>query len=171
MEKIVWARAWAIEQEQYDNAPANQVGLIRRVLSNPAYSIWWQMSDLNHAIMKRCETMVKLLCKASFLKDDDCRLKKKPLGSRMCTMCELGALENVEHMVMQCPANNVYRNLLYNGINEIAPGVEPANFLNVVMGKFIEGWDFEQMVPIWEISVVYVVNMYYDSLRARQGIG
>ena len=169
--KAVWARAWAIEQEQYDNAPANQVGLIRGVLNTPAYSIWWQMSDLNHAIMKRCETMVKLLCKASFLKDDDCRLKKKNLGARMCTRCELGALENVEHMVMQCPANDDNRFLLYNGINGIAPNIEPENFLNVVMGKFIDDWDFEQMVPIWEISVVYVVNMYYDSLRARQGIG
>ena len=129
------------------------------------------MSDNNIYNMKRCEIMVKLLCKASSLKDDDCRLRSKTVGSRMCIRCDLGAPENATHMIMQCPENVHAGVCLNTEISEIAPNIDPQEFLNIVLGKSIDGWSYEQMEPIWEISARYVTKMYFDTLKARQALG
>ena len=160
-----------MELDEYNSYTNNKVELLNRVLRGPAYSVWWQMSDVNHTIMKRCEVMVKLLCKASATKDDDCRLKRQPIGSRMCIRCDLGAPEDAKHVIMQCPANVDNRNCLSEEINEITPDIEPCNFLSIILGKFLDGWSYEQMVPIWQISAKYVTRIYFDTLRARQGVG
>ena len=115
--------------------------------------------------------MVKLLCKASSLKDDDCRLRSDTIGSRMCSRCYLGAPENTYHMIMQCPENENARIRLNTEIEEIAPNIDPQEFLSIVLGKPIEGWCYEQMVPIWEISAKYVTMMYFDILKDRQALG
>ena len=115
--------------------------------------------------------MVKILCKATLLKDDDCRLKGQPFGSRMCIRCLLGSLENATHMIMQCPANAPYRQSMHEEIGEIHPGIDPQEYLNIVLGKCIVEWELEDMVPIWEISAKYVNLMYFDTLRSRTGIG
>ena len=57
--------------------------------------------------------MVKLLYKASSLKDDDCRLKSQ---------------------TMQCPENAQIRKLLIDEIEEIAPKIEPQAFLSILIG-------------------------------------
>ena len=169
--KSVWEKAWALELEEYNSYTDNKVELLKKVMSGPAYSVWWQMSDANHAIMKRCEIMVKLICKASALKDDDCRLKRLPLGSRMCTRCDLGAPEDAKHVIMQCPANSDNKRLMCEEIEVITPDIDPCNLLGILLGRFIDGWSYEQMVPIWEISARYVVMMYFDTLRDRHGVG
>ena len=169
--KSVWEKAWALEMDEFNLYDDHKTVLLKRVLSGPAYSIWWQMSDSNHYIMRQCEIMVKLLCKASALKDDDPRLKRQPFGARMCIRCNLGAPEDANHVIMQCPANSDNRGFLNAEINEITPDIDPGNFLGVVLGKFLDGWSYEQMVPIWEISARYVTTMYFDTLRARQGVG
>ena len=173
MEERVWERAWSIELNEWDDPDYQMKGgeLISRVMKGPAYSVWWQMADCNQSIMKRCEVMVKLLCKASALKDDDCRLKSQPFGSRMCIRCELGAPENTNHMVMQCPANEDSRRALYEEISLLAPQIVPQEYLNTLLGKEIDGWEYEHMLPVWEVSSKWVTKMYYDTLRARQGVG
>ena len=91
----------------------------------------------------------------------------------MCTRCDPGAPENAVHMVMQCPANVSHRDHLSNEITDICPDIEPQEFLGVVLeiGKEIDGMAFIQMRPIWEISAKHVSYMYYDTLKARTGVG
>ena len=171
--KSVWSNAWALENTDWQLLVGNESGieLLSKVIEMPTYSIWWQMSDGNHGILRRCEVMIKILCKATLLKDDDCRLRGQPFGSRMCIRCELGALENASHMIMQCPANAHHRQSMHNEIVVLHPDIDPQEYLSVVLGKCIVGWEYENMVPIWEISARYVNLMYFDTLRSRQGIG
>ena len=171
--KIVWGNAWAIEVAEWRLLTGNEpsLELINKVTIEPVYSIWWQMSDRNRSILRKCETMVRILCKATLLKDDDCRLKGQPFGSRMCIRCELGALETATHMIMQCPSNAPHRQSIHDEIRVIIPHIDPQEYLNVIMGKCIDEWEYDNMVPIWEISAKYVNLMYFDTLRSRQGIG
>ena len=83
----------------------------------------------------------------------------------------MGVLETATHMVMQCPSNALHRQAMHDDISEITPFIDPQEYMNVIMGKSIDEWDYENMVPIWEISAKYVNLMYYDTLRSRQGIG
>ena len=116
------------------------------------------LSDRNRSILRRCEVMIKILCKASLLKDDDCRLKGQPFGSRMCIRCVLCALETATHMIMQCPANAHHRQSMHDEIRVIHPGIYPQEYLNVVMGKCIVEWEYDNVVPIWEISAKWFQN-------------
>ena len=74
--KIVWGNAWTMEVDEWRLLAGNEpsLDLLDKVTFEPVYSIWWQMSDRNRAILRKCEVMIKILCKASLLKDDDCRL-------------------------------------------------------------------------------------------------
>ena len=63
----------------------SSLNILCRIVDGPAYSVWWQLSDKAPALVRKCETMVKLLCKGSYIKDDD-----SSIGARMCTHCERG---------------------------------------------------------------------------------
>ena len=89
----------------------------------------------------------------------------------MCIRCDLGAPENTVHMIMQCPANDESRMLTYREITNICPGIDPQEFLSIIMGKYIDGWDFGDMIPIWETSARHITKMYFDTLRDREGMG
>ena len=71
---------------------------------------------------------------------------------------------------MQCPVQEGKREAMFNEIDAIYPGLEPAMAFSVLMGKHIEGCDFETMLGIWSISCKYIVQMYYDVLNARKGV-
>ena len=149
---MVWASAWALELNDWHNVDPLRGGLdlLMKVMEGPLYSTWWQLADTNQTMMKRCEVMIKIICRASMLKDDDCRLKSQPFGSRMCTRCNLGSPENGMHMIMQCPANEHIRVALSHEVAEICPNIDPQEFFSVVLGREIRGWSFEHMRPIWE---------------------
>ena len=74
---LVWASAWAHELYEWHSPDEVPKGLdvLDKVMVGPSYSTWWQISDKNHVMLRRSEVMVKILCKASLLIDDDCRLK------------------------------------------------------------------------------------------------
>ena len=63
------------------------------------------------------------------------------------------------------------RGHLNRELSEICPTIDPQEFLGVVLGRDIEGWDFDNMRPIREVSAKYVSLMYNDTLRARTGVG
>ena len=122
--------------------------------------------------MRKCEIMVKLLCHASLLKQDDGRLRSAPFGSRGCTLCDNAANENARHMVMQCSFNEGKRTAMFNEIETVYPRVypnlEPAEAFSVLMGKHIEGCDPERMVHIWKISCNYITQMCYGVINLRK---
>ena len=53
--------------------------------------------------MRDCETIVSLVTHSSVLRSDDVRFKGVPLGARLCDKCDLAALDDARHLVMQCP--------------------------------------------------------------------
>ena len=170
--KVIWAAAWQIEMDEWEHKThnSNTHSLLGMVMEGPAYNIWWQVSDADHTLVRACELMVKLLCKGSKLKSDDIRLRGSTVFTRMCSHCDLGSLEDTLHLIMQCPAQADTRLELYKQIDVICPGLEHQEYFYVIMGKFIEGWSFEDMMPIWRASCQQVMKMYRFAIR-REGIG
>ena len=105
------------------------------------------------------------------LRAPDFKIPPTKQVSHRCTRCELGLLENTTHMVMQCPANEAHRTNLNREVMAICPDIDPQEFFNILMGKYIDDWDFEDMKPIWESSAMHVTKMYGDTLRDREGMG
>ena len=50
-----------------------------------------------------CDIMAALVCDKSLQKSTDHRFKRKSFSHKICNRCDLGILENVGHIVMQCP--------------------------------------------------------------------
>ena len=66
-------------------------------------------------MQKMCETMTRLICQASRLRADEPGLKSTSVGARMCLNCNLGIVENLYHMIMQCP---IMEDIRYNMYTE-----------------------------------------------------
>ena len=49
------------------------------------------------------DLMAGLVSHANLLKCDDVRLKSLPHGNKVCGLFELVVLEDMNHIVMQCP--------------------------------------------------------------------
>ena len=168
--KMVWDKVWLCEREHWDDYMSNNTkcDLIKLVSPSPMYSIWWMISDCHQEYMRRCETMVRILCHTSLLKSDDVKLIRSSFMARSCSMCENAAYEDIRHIVMQCSAQDRIRHVMYEQIILKVP--EAANLCNfgVLLGNAIEGWDCNEMLPIWLISCTYIVQMYYNVLRFRK---
>ena len=54
--------------------------------------------------------MIKLVIHSSLLKTDDVRLKGLPVLARFCDKCDLSAMDDVRHLVLQCPNLQPERN-------------------------------------------------------------
>ena len=171
--KVVWERAWTLEKEVWDGkiVEDKHFDLISRATNGPGYSIWWTIADAKQSRMKQCEAMVKLITHTSALKGDDCRLKRLPFGSKMCIQCELGSIEDANHMILQCPMHEHLRIKMQNDIN-MHYTLEIGEFtLDVMLGNYLYGRSLEEMLNLWYIASHYIYQMYIDTLRSRQGIG
>ena len=167
--KLVWDRAWAIEDREWREVTLihDKMELIRMVTDKPMYSVWWLLADHCQNFMKRCELMVKLLCHASRLKADDCKLLRASFMSRACPLCENASYETTLHMVMQCPYHQELRNEMYGAITDYGRVLDNACTFEVLMGGVIDGWDIVGMLPIWKISCTYISRMYYNVINSR----
>ena len=54
-------------------------------------------------MIKVCKCIAKIICHTSLLKVDDYRLKDQPPSGRMRELCYLYCIENIQHLLMQCP--------------------------------------------------------------------
>ena len=118
--------------------------------------------------MKKCEIMIKLLCHASLLKQDDGRLRGAPFGSRSCILCQNAAYKGAEHMIMQCSFNEDKRAAMFNEIDAVHPNLNPADAFRVIMGRHIEECGPDRMVQVWKIACHYIAQMYYGVLNSRK---
>ena len=121
--------------------------------------------------MKQCEVMVKLISHTSLLKGDDGRLRKLPSGSRMCTMCELCSIEDANHMIMQCPRHETHRVNMHNEINRHYNLDCGKCTFGIILGGYLEGKDYDNMITLWNISSHHIYLMYKDVLSNRIGVG
>ena len=168
--RVVWQKAWEIEQETWDNlmVSCKYVDLLKQVMTQPSYSIWWIISDNDRRYMRRCEVMVKLLCHTSLLKDDNCKLRKTSIWTRMCYLCDLGCIENANHVIMQCPFQQDMRNEMFDSISAIYNDIGNVNVFSTLLGKPIEGLHIQQMYEIWIIACTYVSKMYWAVIRETE---
>ena len=120
-----------------------------------------------------CETMSALVCDTSLLKATDYRLKKKSYSHKICTRCELGCVEDIKHLVMQCPAfsnqmNDLFEKLLQMD-NEIAGRVahDPGNYFKIIMGMQPEYASFDLMVEIWLLTGDTISKIYRNASKGR----
>ena len=166
---LVWEKAWANEHDEWQGIRNTDrfVNLYNYVSMTPEYSIWWQISDDDRSYMKRCEVMVRLLCRSSQLKQDDCRFKRSTIAERMCTLCELAAPEDALHMIMQCPAHTQLRMRLQDEVCDICPDFRTREVFSTILGKPLEGIDEYNMWLIWKITCTYTARMYWFTVKSR----
>ena len=123
--KIVWQRAWEIEDEDWLFRAALHPSLnnLNKIIGKPLYLVWWQVSDVVPSLIRCCETMSKILCGASKLKCHDQTLRRATFLSRKCTLCNEHAIEDIEHLVMNCGYHAVTRTEMFNEIYNIENGI------------------------------------------------
>ena len=103
--KKIWKRAWDMDEcfWAFQTLCHRSLDLLANVCGGAGYLVWWQISDVNHSLMKCCEVMVRLLSHASLLKTDDVRLKGSSIAARFCNMCDHAAMDDARHLILQCP--------------------------------------------------------------------
>ena len=118
---IVWSRAWDMEnQDWYIRTNLFMTReFISATVDNVKPLIWWQLSDISPDIILHCETMSKLVCKASKLKSDDFRYRNEAVNRPYCELCPDLVIENVEHLLIHCLYLRNERDAMFNEISEI----------------------------------------------------
>ena len=118
---LVWTKAWDLENRDWNirSRLFKTTKYINLTQDSVETLIWWQLGDQSHHIMKCCETMVKLVCRASRLKSDDFRYKNENNMSPYCDLCQNFAFENVEHLILQCPSLDNLRGIMLGQINDV----------------------------------------------------
>ena len=160
--KLVWARGWALDDAFWRVScmmhTANN--LLARSVGKSRYITWSYISDRWPHLIRMCETMVRVVCHTSRLKCDDFRLKGATHSQVTCERCDLYAVEDIEHILMQCPSFDRDRMRMYDQLCMIDPGFmercaeEPGEVLAWLLGKPIEGGgdgdDGRIMENIWK---------------------
>ena len=166
---LVWGKAWDIEREwwqhHYDND--RHLDLIVHTSITPAYTIWWQIADLDRSYMKYCEVMVKILCHCTKLKEDDFRYKRATINERMCALCDQAAPEDALHMIMQCPYHAEWRGVLQDEVSLICPNFGAREVFYTILGKPLADVDMYNMWQIWKITCYHTARMYWERIGVR----
>ena len=104
---------------------------------------------------------------------EDYRLKGKSFSHRICTKCELGILEDIKHLLMQCPYYTEERKQLQHSIQLIGTELsdriinDPPNYFNTIMGKQPEDTDFQEMIAIWLMTGDHISRLYKRTVIGR----
>ena len=167
---MVWENAWRLDDGYWKSIMTlnSECSLLSRVIGASRYLYWWFLSDKTPWVMKMCETLTKIVCRTSLLKADDARLEGSLFSYRTCTMCDHYTLENIEHIIMQCPAVRIK---MYQDIYRVCPRFEtlcqehPGLVLAWLLGRQPDELSFETMEYVWEISGCYVL---YDRKRSHR---
>ena len=165
---LVWEKAWEREEEDcvLMYKQPHQDYLLFRVSDMPYYLIWWALADLYPRKIRMCEIMAALVCDTGLLRANDLRLKKKSFSHKVCGRCDLGILENINHVVMQCPYFQDDRARMCEAIQQLGSDTARSvmediqNFFYVIMGKHPDGAPFQAMIEIWLITGDIISNMY-----------
>ena len=114
----VWSQAWRLEDAYWEstsliNRDCKYLNMTSGVSS---YSTWWAISDILPSLIRVSENLVKIVSRYSKLKADDYRLNGLSQSHKVCSRCDLYAIENIEHMLMQCPAYEEAQSEMYEEI-------------------------------------------------------
>ena len=172
----IWERAWSVEDFDWNIRTRyfEITKMYKEIESGPQYSIWWKLADKFPRIIRQCETMIKLICGASRLKEDDQHCKSKGI---MCSHCKKYAKEDACHVIMQCSDTEHLRREMANSINERIGNVYYTNismrgdYFNILLGKICDEFPAEVMTTFWATTCIYVSKMYWSAINNRIGIG
>ena len=148
---------------------------IENTSSKVKYFVWWAISDSCPVLMKECEIMVKIMCKASRLKCDDYNLTT--FMQKACNLCDSAAYENIEHVTMYCPYFNEYRQQMLDEMRKIPNGIgrviiEGSDDITCyLIGKQHPQFTYDDMIPFWVISCRWIYKMYTTLINNRAGVG
>ena len=128
-------------------------------------------------IMSECETMAKIVCKASDLKCDSYKFKGQSFLSKSCSLCEHTAYENAEHVIMSCPYNTDLRTAMCNELSTMRECRDIWNVipntctLKVILGGTPDNMEFSSLIPVWCTAAKWVHKMYLRTVNERSGVG
>ena len=176
---VVWSRVWELENVYWriQTQLHRNLDLLTRIVDEPRYLSWWWLSDRHPNMMRQCETMAKLVCHASMLRSDDVRLKGLNRSYRQCPLCDLAALDDAYHLLLQCLALQLERNQLFLTITNIPDGTgniaieAEDDTLALLLGKAVLVLDLHQLEGLWVLIANCVSNMYRRNLTLKEGIG
>ena len=138
--------------------------------------IWWQLGDICPELMYQCESMVKLVCRASELKCD--MYKHRCEGNDVyCDLCTSFAYKDAKHIIMQCPGLNTIRNRMYAQISsleassntQILSGINDMHAL--ILGNVPYNLQHDICLGLLQIIARNVHDMYWEVMTNREGIG
>ena len=173
--KCIWKKAWELEDSFWDRQIFLQkkCQFLVKTVQHPRYLTWWYLSDLYPNLMYQCEDMAKLVCNASKLKADDVNFRHSTYYMRTCIECNMSVIENVEHIVMQCPALDQSRRNMYDEILELPNDLgtrlleDPSQVMLLLMGKSDNRFDIEHLILLWSISARHISKMYRQVVKNR----
>ena len=176
---LCWEKAWFYENTYWRTTAIfhKDNDLLNTVITETRYLAWWQLSDIDHSMMKVCEDLVKIICRASMLKCDDPTLKGTLTSVRACENCYLYVVEDMYHLLMQCPHFHDRRKKMYEDIYKKVPEVEeifrkdPPMVFAWLLGREIEECPPVAMLEVWRISGQTISKIYNEAVRSRQGVG
>ena len=176
---LIWERAWHLEDINWrvSNLIQKDNDLLTSIVQDTHYLPWWRISDLDYRQTKMCETMGKIICHASLLKRDDYRLKGLPMSCRTCTKCDQYCIEDIVHVVYQCPYSQPSMNELYDEIftkcTNARPIFEenPADVIYYLLGMNIPGLHERDTIDLWTMSGNAICKIYRMLTMDRKGVG
>ena len=177
--KIIWERAWKLDDADWSasNFIFKDNDLLALTVGKTRYLTWWHISDIDYRLIKMCEMMAKIICHASRLKKDDFRLKGLPMSNRTCIMCDMYCIEDIMHLLTQCPHYQKDRDNMYEEIFRECPNAmkifeenrgETPYFL---LGRRIPLWGEDELLRLWRISGSAICLMYNKAIASRTGVG
>ena len=174
---LVWTKAWRMEDKLWaSNGILNGDSIFRSVCGTSHYISWWSLCDVKPHLRRMWEVMVKLICSSSRLKSDDILLKGSHDSLKFCSNCDLGIVESVRHIVMQCPFNIMEITDMYSEPDKLEDGSweyakECGDLMSVILGCELPNLGAEQCFTIWEITGKAVFSIYQKIINQRAGVG
>ena len=177
--EIVWSTAWQVEDSDWDFCSFFYKSLetIKLTTGKAKYLSWWYVSDLFPCLIRQCETLARIVCKASRLKCDDFKFKGLTFFEKTCPHCNLSETENAEHMIMTCPYNSNLRFMMFEDLStnaasrDIWLNISASDTLSVLLGGSAPNVEFDNMMPIWCIAAEWIHQVYLRTLEDRTGVG
>ena len=173
--RMVWERGWSLDDTFWSLEARlhKELDLLVRVCPDARYLSWWNLLNRYPEMIYISETMARIVSHASLLKIDDVRLKRQPRSNRVCTGCEMYVIEDIYHIVMQCPRTQHLRRAMFNDLND-----DPAiitrhehETLYICLGKNPNEQDLDLMERLWCISGWHISRIYEYVMRLRTGVG
>ena len=121
--------------------------------------------------------MPKILCHTSLLKVDDFRLKDQPPSSKMCEQCDLYNIEDIHHLLMQCPGMYHEQKEMHEQISLYVPEImgkfteEPHNVFFWLIGRNVPDISEKGHMDLELIAGRWIYRIYRKVVLNRRGIG